>query len=175
MKRACSIAVLLVAVGVAVCSSVFAQMPGMGGMGMMRHSMVRHRYVMMNGIPASYKNLTNPLPAGEKNIQEGGKLYAANCASCHGEKGRGDGPAGAALDPPASHIASLVRMPMATDSYLFWTISEAEQSSRPPCLPSRTRSRQTTGGKSSCISGRGWRPRKLHGAKSVWGPMGLSA
>lgn len=124
MKRACSIAVLFIAAGIIVGGPVFAQMPGMGGMGMMRHSMVRHRHVMMNGIPASYRNLTNPLPAGEKNIQEGGKLYAAHCASCHGEKGRGDGPAGTALNPPPSHIASLVRMPMATDSYLFWTISE---------------------------------------------------
>ncbi len=105
-------------------------------MGMMRHSMVRHRYFMMNGIPAPYTNVANPLPNNEGNIQEGGKLYQANCASCHGPKGYGDGPAGKALNPPPSDIASIVRMPMmATDSYLFWTISEGGkqfQTAMPP-------------------------------------------
>ncbi len=132
MKKQISLAALFVAASIVMYGSVFAQMPGMG---MMRHSMVRHRYFMMNGIPAPYKNLANPLPANEGNIQEGGKLYTTNCAPCHGAKGYGDGPAGKTLNPPPSHIASLVRMPMATDSYLFWTISEGGkelQTAMPP-------------------------------------------
>jgi mono/diheme cytochrome c family protein len=32
-------------------------------------------------------------------LAKGQELYKANCASCHGNEGKGDGPAGAALDP----------------------------------------------------------------------------
>jgi mono/diheme cytochrome c family protein len=32
-------------------------------------------------------------------LEEGKNLYAAKCQMCHGANGRGDGPAGAALDP----------------------------------------------------------------------------
>ncbi len=33
-------------------------------------------------------------------ISKGKELYQQNCASCHGDEGQGDGPAGAALNPP---------------------------------------------------------------------------
>ncbi len=134
-----SFLIVLMAAVMALTGIAFAQMPGMGGGmmggGMMRHSMVRHRYFMMNGIPAPYTNMTNPLQKTDKNIQEGGKLFETNCAQCHGKKGYGDGPAGKALNPPPSDIASIVRMPMATDPYLFWTISEGGkefQTAMPP-------------------------------------------
>src|SRR5512135_810934 len=116
--------ILVIVAVMAITGNAFAQMPCMG-CGMMKHSMVRHRHFMMNGIPASYAKLTNPLPITDKNIQEGGKLFQTNCTQCHGVKGYGDGPAGKALNPPPSDLASIVQTPMmATDPYLFWTISE---------------------------------------------------
>ena len=51
-------------------------------------------------------------------------LYAKNCSSCHGLSGNGDGPAGKNLNPRPANIANFSKMPMATDGYLFWTISE---------------------------------------------------
>lgn len=33
-------------------------------------------------------------------VQKGQDLYQSNCASCHGDEGKGDGPAGAGLNPP---------------------------------------------------------------------------
>jgi mono/diheme cytochrome c family protein len=39
-------------------------------------------------------------------IARGGKLFQANCASCHGEAGHGDGPAAAGLRPPPRNFTS---------------------------------------------------------------------
>ena len=46
----------------------------------------------------------NPV-AGDAAATDAGKgLFAQNCASCHGEKGLGDGPAGAQLDPKPRNL-----------------------------------------------------------------------
>jgi mono/diheme cytochrome c family protein len=37
-------------------------------------------------------------------VAHGAKIYKNNCASCHGEKGLGDAPAGMALVPPARNL-----------------------------------------------------------------------
>lgn len=41
----------------------------------------------------------NPVPADRASIERGEKLYQTHCAACHGPRGRGDGPAAAALTP----------------------------------------------------------------------------
>jgi len=40
-------------------------------------------------------------------LREGKQLYEQNCASCHGQEGRGNGPSGASLDPPPRNLTSL--------------------------------------------------------------------
>lgn len=39
-------------------------------------------------------------PANAPDLKRGATLYQAQCASCHGDKGAGDGPLAAKLDPP---------------------------------------------------------------------------
>ncbi len=92
--------------------------------GMMGQSMARHRMAMMGGIPAAYRRLSNPLPATPEVLAQGERIYSANCVTCHGQSGAGDGPAGAGLSPPPADLRGLVRMPTASDGYLMWTISE---------------------------------------------------
>jgi mono/diheme cytochrome c family protein len=110
--------------------SAYAQMGMMGpghGMGpgpMMGMSMARHRYLMMHGISPQYASKVNPLQPSKGNIESGKKLFEANCARCHGMTGIGDGPAGTNLSPPPANVARASKMPMATDAYLYWTISE---------------------------------------------------
>jgi mono/diheme cytochrome c family protein len=91
---------------------------------MMGQSMARHRLAMMEGIPAAYRGLRNPLPATPEVRAQGERLYSANCAACHGQRGAGDGPAGAGLSPPPADLRWLMRMPMASDGYLMWTMGE---------------------------------------------------
>ncbi len=99
----------------AACASQDGGMgPGMGGNGMME----RHHAE----IPAEYAGLTNPIPADKESLERGSELYTVNCASCHGDGGMGDGPAGSALDPAPSPIAHSSQM--IADDYLFWRISE---------------------------------------------------
>lgn len=98
--------------------------PGMGPWMGRGASMVRHMYYMHNGIPAKYRGKVNPLPTSPENVREGAKLYADNCASCHGARGFGDGEAGKDLNPPPANLAYMIRMPMLNDEYLFWTTSE---------------------------------------------------
>ncbi len=98
--------------------------PGMMRGGMMNMSMVRHHYLMRNGLDEKYRNRRNPLPASDANLQEGKRLFEANCAACHGSLGLGDGEAGKSLNPRPANIARFAKMPMASDGYLLWTLSE---------------------------------------------------
>lgn len=88
--------------------------PGMGNNGIM----TRHHAE----IPAEYAGLTNPIPSDEESLARGSELYATNCASCHGDGGMGDGPAGVALDPAPAAVAHTSQM--MADDYLFWRVSE---------------------------------------------------
>ena len=94
-----------------------ASAPGMG-MGMGGGMMERHHAT----IPAEYAGKSSPSAPDQATLERGGQLYAANCASCHGDGGMGDGPAGAALDPAPSAVAHTSQM--MGDDYLFWRISE---------------------------------------------------
>ncbi len=42
--------------------------------------------------PTAMPTLGALVPAAAPDIQDGGTLYAQNCAACHGDKGLGDGP-----------------------------------------------------------------------------------
>jgi mono/diheme cytochrome c family protein len=88
-------------------------------------SMVRHQYVMREGIPDRYLAKHNPLPANQETIEAGEQLYQRYCVSCHGPRGYGDGAAGKTLTPPPANIAITAnRGMMASDPFLYWTVAE---------------------------------------------------
>ncbi|MEK7215063.1 MAG: CopD family protein [Chloroflexota bacterium] len=67
---------------------------------------------------ADVKSVVNPYPATDDSIRSGEAVYQANCLSCHGATGRGDGPAGLVLNPKPADF----RVHMAaghTDGELF--------------------------------------------------------
>lgn len=72
--------------------------------------------------PESEKAKKNPVPNDKKAIEQGGKVAKVNCVSCHGDKGKGNGPAAVALNPkPADWTSKRVQdMP---DGEIFWKIT----------------------------------------------------
>jgi mono/diheme cytochrome c family protein len=65
----------------------------------------------------------NPVVPSGTVLSEAKAIYTANCGPCHGEKGKGDGPAAQALNPkPADHTSTVVQSE--SDGSLFWKVSE---------------------------------------------------
>ena len=54
--------------------------------------------------PAEFASKTNPVAGNADAIAKDKEQYTAICLACHGEKGLGDGPAGAALNPKPGKI-----------------------------------------------------------------------
>ena len=50
-------------------------------------------------LPQDIRSIRNPFPPDTASIARGRELYAAQCATCHGASGRGDGPLAASLRP----------------------------------------------------------------------------
>ncbi|MBN8850968.1 MAG: c-type cytochrome [Sphingobacteriales bacterium] len=73
--------------------------------------------------PPDADNVKNPVAGNPSAIVEAKALYTTNCGPCHGEKGKGDGPAAAGLNPrPADHTSESVQKQ--TDGAIFWKLSE---------------------------------------------------
>ncbi len=89
------------------------------GSGMMSHNMGARHHAQ---VPEEFAGLTNPIPSDEASLDRGAEIYTAQCATCHGDFGNGDGPGGEALDPAPAAIAHTSQM--MSDAYLFWRITE---------------------------------------------------
>lgn len=82
----------------------------------------------------SAKKLTTPLSkeakqAPAKFVEEGKTLYEGKgtCFNCHGKSGKGDGPAGAMLDPGPRDFTNCEFQKKRTDSELFWAVKNGVQ------------------------------------------------
>lgn len=95
-----------------------------GGMGAGMMGNQRHYLYMHEGLPKAYAGKTNPLKVTPSVLSEGRKLYAANCAVCHGARGQGDGAMARTLNPPPPDLSWTLSMPVAQDDFLYWTIAE---------------------------------------------------
>ncbi|MDQ2720580.1 MAG: c-type cytochrome [Bacteroidota bacterium] len=76
--------------------------------------------------PKDASNVKNPLAGDAASINIGKTLYKTQCSPCHGDKGKGDGPAAAALNPkPADHTSKALQAE--SDGSLFYKISEGHK------------------------------------------------
>ncbi|MDE2966588.1 MAG: CopD family protein [Chloroflexota bacterium] len=68
------------------------------------------------------RTLANPIERTAESVERGSLLFAANCASCHGETGAGDGPLADSLPAPPANFT--VHVPFHPDGVLFAWITD---------------------------------------------------
>ena len=90
-----------------------------------------------NGVPLDIANVRSPVPADAASLARGQAIYQqAGCAACHGDTGRGDGPAGLRLVPRPADF----RVHMAaghTDGQLFYWVTSGVQGTAMPAFGNR--------------------------------------
>jgi mono/diheme cytochrome c family protein len=76
--------------------------------------------------PARAAGVKNPVTADAASLSTGKALFARECASCHGESGKGNGPDAADLSrQPPDFAAPTVAAQ--SDGELFWKITEGRK------------------------------------------------
>ena len=73
---------------------------------------------------AAAKALKNPVPFTAENVAKGKALFEGKgtCFNCHGKEGKGDGPAGAFLDPSPRNFNNCAFHKKRKDGELFWVL-----------------------------------------------------
>ena len=73
---------------------------------------------------ADAKAMKNPVPVNDANLAKGKALFEAKgtCFNCHGKEGKGDGPAGAILNPSPRNFTNCKFHKKRKDGELFWVI-----------------------------------------------------
>lgn len=77
--------------------------------------------------PESVKNQKNPFPPDRSSIIRGKNSYNIECARCHGETGKGNGPAVVRLDKVLPPDLTNDEVQNQSDGELYWKISEGRR------------------------------------------------
>ncbi|MDP9338058.1 MAG: cytochrome c [Acidobacteriota bacterium] len=78
-------------------------------------------------IPEEQARRENPLLPSAKDLEAARGVYKENCAECHGDTGKGDGPKGRKLFTDPSDLTNATRMGSLTDGAIFYEISEGRR------------------------------------------------
>lgn len=85
-------------------------------------------------VPGPYSYRINPVRRTEAVMRRGEELYRAHCLICHGETGRGDGPAGLSVNPRPADFTKPQGIDDHSDGELFWYISRGIAGSSMPAF-----------------------------------------
>jgi mono/diheme cytochrome c family protein len=77
-------------------------------------------------VPDKYVKMANPVESNAASIAEGKELYTKHCKSCHGSKGKGDGPKAAQLDTECGDFTT-ADFHKQTDGSLYYKTAEGRK------------------------------------------------
>ncbi len=75
-------------------------------------------------VPAAAKKVKNPIPATAASLAAGKATFDDNCALCHGDQGKGDGPGAVAIKVKPANFTDSKLMRAETDGSIFYKMSE---------------------------------------------------
>jgi mono/diheme cytochrome c family protein len=78
-------------------------------------------------VPEEVKKLKNPLQPTPANLSAAAQIFNDDCAECHGEHGKGDGPEAMMHDPPPADLTDLQHMRTVTDGAIYYQITEGRK------------------------------------------------
>ena len=78
-------------------------------------------------IPAAEKERKNPLSYSEANVTAAKQIYTQQCANCHGDGGKGDGPDAMMYDPSPADLTDASKMNKRTDGEIYYQITEGRK------------------------------------------------
>jgi mono/diheme cytochrome c family protein len=85
--------------------------------------------------PEDARARPNPVDASPAALRRGQELYGKHCASCHGDKGRGDGPAEAYNVEKAADLTDRALQDRLTDGEILWKITTGLRSAGDEIMP----------------------------------------
>jgi mono/diheme cytochrome c family protein len=86
--------------------------------------------------PDADKARVNPVEATPAALLKGRALYQKHCASCHGDKGKGDGPAESYETEPATDLTDPELQQRLTDGEILWKVTTGLKSGTEVIMPS---------------------------------------
>lgn len=72
--------------------------------------------------PPEAKNVQNPVEATKNNIEKGKTIFGQQCAVCHGQSGKGDGPSAQYLGKPLPDFTA-AKFSQQADGEIFWKLT----------------------------------------------------
>ena len=85
--------------------------------------------------PDADKARVNPVEATPAALLKGRALYQKHCASCHGDKGKGDGPAESYEIEPATDLTDPALQERLTDGEILWKMTTGLKSGTDVIMP----------------------------------------
>jgi mono/diheme cytochrome c family protein len=85
--------------------------------------------------PEADQARVNPVEATSAVLLKGQALYQKHCASCHGDKGKGDGPAESYEVEPATDLTDAALQERLTDGEILWKMTTGLRSGTDVIMP----------------------------------------
>ena len=78
-------------------------------------------------VPEEFKTMKNPLPPTDANLQAAKTIYLDQCANCHGDRGKGDGPEAHMHSQAPTDLTDARHMTTIPDGVLFYQITQGRK------------------------------------------------